>query len=92
MTETFPYTLLPGQDTVYAFNTLYNFGVSQVDSTYTVCSWVDYVGDNVAYNDTSCYDVTSLGVPLAPTTTGDSIAYGTSATLTGAFTGNSVIR
>ncbi len=66
-TENFITQVNPGDSVSYEFAGLVDLSnYTQVDSTYTVTTWVTYPGDNVNYNDTASTDVYSVHVPMDP--------------------------
>jgi hypothetical protein len=83
-TETFSTVLAPGDSVLYVFNTLADFtNATQYDSVFNIAAWINYIGDNVAYNDTAYFDVTSLHIPFDPVFTSPiSLNYGSPVTLT----------
>lgn len=73
---------IPVGDSIwFKFTTPVNLAVTTVDSTFAIKAWVEYVGDNVQYNDTAITTTESFHTPPAPTVTNVTIPYGTPANL-----------
>lgn len=72
---------------MFKFSTPINLAVTTSDSIYNIISWLDYVGDNIADNDSITTQTKSFHTPNPPTTTQlVQIPYATTATLTAVST------
>ncbi len=66
--ETFTPVVAPGDTVWYEFNSLIYVGSNNLmDSIYNIKSWITFVGDNVAYNDSVSTSVESKHIPSTPT-------------------------
>ncbi len=68
VTEVFTQAVAPGDTAWYEFNNLVYVGSNSImDSVYNIKAWINYIGDNVAYNDSTYYVVESQHSPSIPT-------------------------
>ena len=66
--ETFTQVVAPGDTVWYQFINLVYVGSNNImDSLYNIKVWINYIGDNVAYNDSASTFVESLHIPSPPT-------------------------
>lgn len=81
--ETFTPVVAPGDSAVYIFSTPVYVGANgAVDSIYDIIAWIDFVGDNVAYNDSASTQVKTYHVPTNPVVTSPvTVPYSSIATL-----------
>ncbi|MCF8296180.1 MAG: lamin tail domain-containing protein [Saprospiraceae bacterium] len=88
VTETVPasVTIQAGATYWHTFATLINLAVSGIDSTFNLEAWTSLATDANSSNDTVTATVDSWYTPVAPTTTGATVSYGTSAQLIAALT------
>ena len=68
ITETFTQMVAPGDTVWYQFSSLVYVGSNNtMDSLYNIKAWINFIGDNVAYNDSASTFVESLHIPSPPT-------------------------
>jgi parallel beta-helix repeat protein len=82
VTETVNYYVLPGDSVTHTFAVPALFNILSGDSTFQIKLFGTNTGDISFLNDTIVETVTLSFSPLGPTTSNDTITYGTSASLT----------
>jgi len=84
VTETMSTVIAPGDSASYTFTNLVYLGTNNtVDSIYDIAAWIDFVGDNVSYNDTAYKQIESLHTPPDPTVVSPvNVPYGSPGTAT----------
>ena len=82
VTENVPGIILPGDSLDFTFAAPVDIAVTSADSTFEIVTWINLVGDPIHTNDTAKKNILSGYIPPAPVSSGITIPYGTSATLT----------
>ena len=67
---------------LFSFSVPVNLSVTTTDSIFNIKAWVDYIGDNVKYNDTAATSTKSFHIPPAPVVSNITVPYGSPATVT----------
>jgi hypothetical protein len=82
----------PNDSVLFHFTTQHNFVAAALnDSVYNVVAWVDLQSDNVKYNDTAKFTVTSKLIPPSPLAPAVTTPYATQALLTATSPSNDTI-